>query len=177
MKAKFILGTVLVLLAAYGLAMPYLTIHEMRVAARERDAPALSAHIDFPGVRQSFKDQFKAVIDGKLSAESNDNVLAKIGAGFATVVVDGVIEFMVTPEGIQRLMSGAKPYEADERERGSTASRKNKPFANVSSRYVSLNRFVATVKTDEGEPIDFVLHRRGLGWKLAEIRLPLQDED
>lgn len=175
MKAKFILVTVLVLLAAYGLAMPYYTINEMRVAALERDAQALSAHIDFPGVRQSFKDQFKVVLHSKLPDKPNDNVLAKIGAGFATVVVDGVIDFMVTPEGIQRLMSGAKLYEADERERG--ASREDKPFANVSRRYASFNRFVATVKTDAGEPIDFVLHRRGLGWKLAEIRLPLQDED
>jgi hypothetical protein len=39
-----------------------------------------------------------------------------------------------------------------------------------------LNRFVATVKTEDGDEVDFVLHRRGLDWKLAEIRLPLQQD-
>jgi hypothetical protein len=178
MKTKFVVVTLLVLLAAGGLAMPYLTVNEMREAARERDAQALSAHIDFPSVRQGFKDQFKAVVDSKLGPQSSDNVLAKIGAGLATALVDGVIDFMVTPEGIQRLMSGEKPYEDDEPEaRAGSRGDEDGPFAKVSRRYESLNRFVATVKTDDGDPIDFVLQRRGLTWKLAEIRLPLQDAD
>jgi Protein of unknown function (DUF2939) len=172
MKTRFILVTALALLAAYGLAAPYLTVNEMRTAARERDAQTLAAHIDFPGVRQSFKDQFRRLIDSKLPAESSGNLLAKLGAGVATAVIDSAIEFMVTPEGIRRLMSGVKPYEEDTRERSSADGRK--PFASFTSGYESLNRFVATVKTDDGEPIDFVLHRRGLRWQLAEVRLPLQ---
>ena len=42
MKAKLILRTALVLLAAYALALPYLTINQMRTAARQRDAAALA---------------------------------------------------------------------------------------------------------------------------------------
>jgi len=176
MKFKYILVTVLVLAAACVFAMPYLTVNQMRVAARERDANALAAHIEFPSVRQSFKDQFKAVIDSRIFPQSKDNALARLGAGVATALVDGAIDFMVTPAGIQKLMSGAKPYEEADgaRRNDSQGAEPDEPFAAVTRHYESPNRFVATVETDDGDAIDFVLHRRGLSWKLAEIRLPLQ---
>ena len=176
MKVKLVIVAVLILGITYTLASPYLTINQMRAAARERDATALSAHIDFPSVRQSFKDQFKAVIDSKLFPQSQDNALARIGAGLATTLVDGAIDFMVTPDGIQQLMSGAKPYEEPgrARRRGSNDAADHGPFADLTRRYESLNRFVATVQTEDGEAIDFVLHRQGWRWTLGEIRLPLQ---
>ena len=175
MKGKFIALAVLVLAVAYGLAMPYFTVNDMRAAARERDAAALSAHIDFASVRQSFKDQFAAKVEGKLSAEPQ-NAFARVGADVLSNLLGGVIDMLVTPEGIRRLMSGVELYSGNERERQVQRNDRREPFANASRRYESPNRFVTTVKTEDGEPIDFVLHRRGLGWKLAEIRLPLQEE-
>lgn len=175
MKLKYLLVTVIVLLAGYLLATPYLTVNQMREAARARDANALAAYIEFPSVRRSFKAQFKAVIDNKVFPGAQDSALARIGAGVATALVERGIDFMVTPEGVQKLMSGAKVYEdGNARAEDADTAKQNEPFTDVARHYESLNRFVATVKTADGDDIDFVLQRRGLDWKLAEIRLPLQ---
>jgi hypothetical protein len=167
MKVKFILTALLVLGLGYAVTAPYLTVQEMRTAARQHDADALCAHIDFPSVRQSFKDQFDAAI----RPQSNDNVFATLGAVVAGAVLDRLIDFMVTPDGIRQLMSGVQPS-ADSAPRHT----RGEPFGEVSQHYASLDRFVATVRTDKGKPIDFVLQRHGLQWKVAEIRLPLHGQ-
>lgn len=167
MNVKRIIAILLVLGAGYLLATPYLVVNEMRTAARERDAVALAAHIDFESVRQSFKDQLNTAVRPR----SNDNVLATMGAMVAGAVAERLIDFMVTPEGLRQLMSGVAP--AADSAAGKPA---REPFEKVSRRYEALDRFVASVDTDEGKRIDFVLRRRGLQWQLAEIRLPQRAE-
>jgi hypothetical protein len=48
-----------------------------------------------------------------------------------------------------------------------------RPFDGAKYRYESLSRFTATVQDDSGRPIQFVMTRDGLNWKLSDIRLPL----
>ena len=173
MKLKGIVGLLLALVLGYGIAAPYLTINEMRAAARERNSAALAAHIDLPSVRQSFKDQFNAAIDDQLQPRSKDNPFAALGAALGAALASGLVErlidFMVTPDGIRQLMSGVQPS----LESSSEPGKEQPPFDHISRRYESLNRFSATVNTTDGKSIDFVLHRQGLAWKLAEVRLPL----
>jgi len=40
--------------------------------------------------------------------------------------------------------------------------------------YESLNKFVVRVKDERGHESKFVLRRRGLGWKLTEIIVPME---
>src|SRR5262245_4603074 len=106
MKLKLGITMAAVVALAYCFATPYLAVNAMREAARQRNAAALSAYVDFPAVRQSFKDQFNSAIDAKLQPKAKDNAFAAMGAMLAGAVVDRLIDFMVTPAGIRQLMSG-----------------------------------------------------------------------
>ncbi|MFM9107687.1 MAG: hypothetical protein ACKOWF_13425, partial [Chloroflexota bacterium] len=46
------------------------------------------------------------------------------------------------------------------------------PLADASMGYQSLDKFAVTVKDEESENIEFVLRRRGVGWKLTEVIVP-----
>ena len=92
-------------------AAPYITVHQIRDAAKRQDGEALSEHIDFPSIRQSFKDQANAAFakevlqDKKLRGHS----YAPIGMAIAGVMVERLIDAYVTPAGITILMSGDIP--------------------------------------------------------------------
>ena len=58
---KTVLGITAVLFAAYIVAAPYITVHQMSSAAENHNGEALSEHVEFPSVRQSIKDQMNAM--------------------------------------------------------------------------------------------------------------------
>lgn len=153
----------------YVAAMPYITIHQMKSAAETHDGEALSEHIEFPSVRQSLKDQMNAMFITKM-AENNElrgNPFAAVGTVFAEKMVDSMVNSVVTPTVVARLMSGEKTRAGQDLGRASSSGRK--PLADASMSYETLNKFVVAVKTDEGGEVKFVLRRRGLNWKLTEI--------
>jgi len=170
-KAKW-LAAVAVLVAAYIIAAPYITVYQMKAAAENRDGEALSEHVDFPSVRQSMKDQMNAIFMKQMSSnEMKDNPFAALGAAFASVMVDKMVDAYVTPAGITLQMKGEKPAAG---ESGQIGGETRKPFADVSMTYESLNKFVVTVNGDSGREGKFILRRRGIGWKLTEILMPLE---
>ena len=57
-------------------------------------------------------------------------------------------------------------------EDGKTAGNAADPLQQAQTRFESASRFTATAAGAEGEPVVFVFERRGLRWKLADIRLP-----
>ena len=93
-------------------------------------------------------------------------------------MVECLLDSFVTPAGITQLMAGEKmdvdqageaPSGVDDDE-----APHRQPFSDASMSYASLNKFVVKVKSDDGEQeAQFVLRRRGIGWKLTEIVLPL----
>lgn len=167
-----IVAVVGVLFAIYIAAAPYITVHQMKSAAESHDGEALSEHIDFPSVRQSLKDQMNAMFMKEMAKdEMKDNPFAALGAAFAGVMVDKMVEAYVTPAGITQLMAGEKPKPSEGRE--SDGSSRRKPLSDSSMSYESLDKFVVKVKGGTGEEGRFVLRRRGIGWKLTEIIIPL----
>ena len=172
-----IIGVVALLLAAYFYATPYITVHQMKSAAESRNGEALSEYIDFPSVRQSLKDQMNALFMKELGKDENmkDNPFAALGAAFAGVMVDKMVDASITPAGITQMMAGEKPSpklgkDADEPAEGTTLA---KPFHNTKSSYESLSKFVVRVNANTSDEGKFVLRRDGIGWKLTEIILPL----
>lgn len=160
------------LLAIYIGAAPYITVYQMKSAAESQDGEVLSEHIEFPSVRQSLKDQMNAMFMKEMAKdEMKDNPFAALGAAFAGVMVDKMVEAYVTPAGITQLMSGKKPKpkEGEETSSGST----KKPLSDASMSYESLDKFVVRVKGNNEEEAKFVLRRRGFGWKLTDIIIPL----
>jgi hypothetical protein len=168
-----ILAAIGALFAIYIAAAPYITVHQMKSAAESRDGEALSEHIEFPSVRQSLKDQMNAMFMKEMAKdEMKDNPFAVLGAAFAGVMVDKMVEAYVTPAGITQLMSGEKPKQVEGGGADSNSTRK--PLSDASMSYESMDKFIVKIKGNTGDEGKFVLRRRGIGWKLTEIIIPLE---
>lgn len=173
-KGKVVVGVAAAFFAIYVVAAPYITVFQMKSAAESHDGEALSEHIEFPSVRQSLKDQMNAMFAKKMAEDEDmkDNPFAALGAAFAGMMVDKMVDSYVTPAGITQLMAGEKPQPEENKESSTVSGQK--PLSDASMSYESLDKFVVTVKGDDGGEGKFVLRRRGLGWKLTDIIIPLE---
>jgi len=84
---------------------PFLTLHEMRSAAERKDAAALSAHIDFPALRDSAKHAVDAKIARKLAAKQRKNGGAFWAGVLISTLARDAIEKLVTSEGVVGLLA------------------------------------------------------------------------
>lgn len=158
------------LLATYVYVTPYITVYQMRSAAESDDAVALSAHIEFPTLRQGVKDQFNAVIAKETTGKMAGNPLAALGASFGSMLVDGMVNVYMTPAGVTELMKGDKPKLSPG---GGEKPRDKIAFEDVELGYAAWDRFTVAVPTEGAENSVFVLSRRGAGWMLTNIIMPL----
>lgn len=177
---KALAGLAVFLAAAYVVALPYITVYQIRQAVEMRDSVALSEHIDFPSVRLSLKEQLNAALMDKMqSDEMKDNPFAALGMMLAGPLVDKVLEAYVTPAGIGKLLSGEKPSVKNAKkirsETESVASNttstgeqttEEKPLAEVSLGYKTSSRFEVE---DKKKGVRVVLRRTGLTWKVTDI--------
>ncbi len=168
-------------LVAWTAAGPYMTLRAIGNAAQDRDARALAKQVDFPALRGSLKAQLTDRIVREAGDGAHDNPLAALGLTVATGLAGGLVDAMVTPLGLGAMMEGRRTWDrvgnvpppvGDP----SDAASRPRPLQGAEHRFESLSRFTATVHDDQGRPVVFVLTRRGLAWKLSDIRLPLQDE-
>lgn len=172
MNKRMMITVVGALFAIYVAAAPYITVYQMKSAAENHDGEALSEYIDFPSVRQSFKDQMNAMLITEMAQDEKmkDNPFAAFGAAFSGVMVDKMVDAYVTPAGITQLMSGEKPKPAEAN--GADSSSGRKIFSDASMSYESLNKFLVIVKGGTDKEGKFILRRHGIGWKLTEIIIP-----
>lgn len=179
-KGKLLLGMAAVFVVAYIAAAPYITVYQMKSAAESHDGEALSEHIDFPSVRQSLKDQMNVMFAKEMVKDKDmkDNPSAALGTAFAGMVVNKMVDAYVTPAGITQMMVGENPKPAPNNTSTQPATPSEgaarKPWANASVGYESLNKFVVKIKDEKGGEIKFVFRRRGIGWKLTQIMIPLE---
>lgn len=173
---KIALGIAAGIFAIYVAAAPYITVYQMKSAAESHDGEALSEHIEFPSVRQSLKDQMNAMFAKNMTEDEQmrNNPFAALGAAFAGMMVDKMVDAYVTPAGITQLMAGDKPKPSTKKKEGSSNGSDREPFADASMGYESLDKFVVRVKNKDGGEEKFVLRRRGLDWKLTDILIPLE---
>lgn len=163
------------MLLIYVAAAPYITVHQIASAAEDKDGEAMAEHIDFPSVRQSLKDQMNAMMMKETSSpEMQDNPFAALGVAFAGVLVDKMVDAYITPAGITQLMKGEKPAPASGGSSDTESGQKKEPFEDASMSYESFSKFAVTVRDDPENEIRFILRRRGLGWQLTEILIPMK---
>lgn len=167
-----IIGAISFAIVGYIVAAPYITVHQMKSAAKNHDAEALSEYIEFPSVRQSLKDQMNALVLKEMGSDQmKDNPFAALGATFAGVMVDKMVDAYVTPSGITQIMAGEKPGTESENQTSNGSA--NEPLSDASMKYESLNKFVVNVGNANEKTGKLVLRRNGIGWKLTEIIIPL----
>ena len=90
-----------VLLAAY-FGSVYLFLGSLPGALRSGDAARIEDKVDFPAVRQSLKGQLSAAIAQKFSSdpEMKDNPFKGLGALFAPIMIERMIDAYCTPDFI-----------------------------------------------------------------------------
>lgn len=167
---------VLVLLLGYVAAGPYLTIHAIREAVRNEDSRALSRQVDFPALRASLRLQLADAIVREAGSDVQSNLLGAIGLRLAGSAAGTGVDMMVTPVGLSALMRGQRLWSlagGAPLSRTDTDPTRATPLKDAHYRYQSPSRFTATVRDDRDRPIEFVLTRQGLRWRLSDIRLPL----
>ncbi len=169
---KKTLVVVAALLIGWAIASPYVVSQQMKSAAEARDGEALSDHIEFPTLRQNFKDQLNAAMAKEMSKEVEDNPFAALGAAFGTMMVEGMVDAYVTPASITEMMKGEAPNEAKKQGSSESAKREN-AFRDAKLSYKAWDKFSISVPTEDGEVTKFILQRRGIGWKLTNIVIPM----
>ena len=177
MKKWIVLVVVsLLALATYTVAGPYLTVRAIRSAVQARDSDALARQVDFPALRTSIKAQLSDRLVRNAGADMQANPFGAFGLSIATGMLDGVVNAMVTPVGLDAIMEGRKVWENVDRDLSPPASSASappvEPLHGAVGRYESLSRFTATIRQRNGQPVVFVLTRNGVQWRLSDIRLP-----
>ncbi|WP_019672672.1 DUF2939 domain-containing protein [Psychrobacter lutiphocae] len=166
---------VIVIIAIYLYASPYLVLRNIKNAAVEGNADVLSDYIDFPSVKQSLKDQINAQIMEDVAKEDTDGFEA-LGAMMASAMIDSIVDKIVTPDGLALMVQGKKPL-FDESDAETSASDSpdtadNRPNIDYKTSYVNYKTFKVTLLNENGsDPVDIIMRRDGLSWKVTRIAL------
>lgn len=173
-KVSILIAGLLVLIAGYLYASPYLALNGIKNAVQEQDAEKLSSYIDFPSVKQGVKEQFKAKIAKEMVLEDNNNGFEALGSMFATAMIDPLVDGLITPEGIAALMAEKKDQNSTE---ATTQEESNESDDLVyETGYDSFSDFHVNLGNPEvDKTVKVMLHRDGLSWKIVDIDFPLDD--
>ena len=139
---------IVVVICGYLYATPYLALNNIKKAAEAGDTEKLSTYIDYPSVRQSFKDQMNAMMMKEMANQKDDG-FAALGAMLASTMVDKMIDGLVTPEGMTLMLQGKDLKDSAEQSMGgqdSSNQEKEEPKPEYEAGYTSLNDFEVVIK-------------------------------
>ena len=170
------IGAVVVVTGYYYVA-PQLAVRGLETAIRERDAAALDERVDFAHLRENLKGQLSAMMVKETAPALKDNPLGVLATGFASIFVGGMVESLVTPDGLAALAGGSQllldspegPWTGPD---GRPTYSMDHLFDNSRLRLDSPNRFSVWVPNTNGGETRFVFGRSGLSWRLISIFLP-----
>lgn len=162
---KLLLVAIVVLAISCFIAIPYITVHKIKVAVEKGDEELLLKHIDLPSVRQNLKDQIKTMLLRKMSEEGSP--FTPYDVPYVLELADRGIDTYVTPEGIAKIIRGRrldlKEYPQLENDPI------GEPFRDARLSFRSPSEFVIVTRNEEGKEVHFVLRRQGIDWNLSEI--------
>ncbi len=181
-KSLALLAAVLIGLAAYVAAGPFLAVNGLRTAVKSQDTAALARHVDFPTLRSNLRAQLDDYLLRQAGPDVQSNPFGAFALRIAGGVTGGAVDALLTPAGIGAVLGGRSLWH---RGSGAGINRSDSyahtappdPFKDARYRFESTSRFTATVPDRSGDPVVFVLSREGLRWKLTDIRLPLFGAD
>lgn len=173
-------GSILAAVLVGWLALsPYVVVWRLQSAAKNQNADALSALVDFESVRSSLKAHLHSQW---LDTAADQNGFAALGSAIGAMLVDSIIDRFVTPHGFAALMRNP--------ERGTETEEAPGPpdgviddisASGIETRkaYESPNRFVfeTWVTSMDDQRVGFTLKRKVLSWRVSGLRLPLAPPD
>lgn len=173
-KLVAIVVGVVLLLAGWVAAGPWLTVNAIKDALRNQDSTALAEQVDFPALRTSLKHQLADRLVRDAGAEMQSSVLGAVGLRMATGATSLAVDATVNPAGLAALMEGRAIWRqvGDDFAPPAPGDTGREPLRDARYRYLSPSRFSITVQDASGAPLAFILTRQGLRWRLTDVRLP-----
>lgn len=162
MKTRILL--VIVLVAGYMFASPYITANRMLKALRNHDGETLSGYIDFDAVQQGLRKQLQHLLEQPVPTRLGAMVLTAIGAPLQKVTVDEIIGLVVTAESLTVFLGKLEDHKQTDVPQDL--------LVDISMGWRGLGRFAITIKRND-RAVDFILERRGFSWQLIDALLPL----
>lgn len=138
-------GMVVVLLAAYTVAQPWVAARALEAALASRDKEALRELVDFPLLKENLKEELPVYARSR----ATDKETADFVAGMTSMLAGSAMDEAITPSGLMDL--GIKS------DSGAAHS------------YESMTKFTATYPGSAGKPLTFVLRRQGFHWRVTDI--------
>lgn len=164
---KLIIILLLLAAATFGgwyFGAPLWTLYQISEAAKARDSDRLSAYVDFPALRRNFGAELSARLQRRIDAPQT-GVLQRLRARAALALTDQAVAATVNPNMVRLMFTASE-----------TAERIRPPVRvepmNAEMVRDSFDAF--SIRADNGGVLIF--ERRGLGWRLAGIRLPPETE-
>lgn len=149
---------------------PYLAINNLKDAVAKKDYETVSSYIDFTSLKESIKTQLNASLTKNAAAKGEDSFISIMAKAFIAPMVDA----MVTPENMTRIIGGKDPIIDKADEQKILASDVDEKV-DMSMGYKDFNTFSVDVKSSK-KTITFIFHRDGLfSWKLAALKLPEEE--
>ena len=174
-----------VLLGAYYAASPWLTVNKLKQAFEKKDTRQIGKIIDFPELREDFKEVAKATVMKNAAKELEGNPFAALGMMMANALIDPLIDSVISPAGLQALLStGEMSVQPSDvlNENNSWSSKestteefKPSPDLSVKMNYTDLNEFKIELNNKKviAEPISLFMEREGFAdWKVTGIDIP-----
>ncbi len=173
---KYLLPALLLSLVGYLLVSPYLALYQFKAALDNKDTAALDSRINYPPLRDSLKSQMKHALASNIASRSHggSDAFASLGMGLAMMVIEPMVDSMVSPQGLAGLMrdnSLRRPSSGSSGDSTGDASPKHDPFAGASTHYRRWDQLDVIVPRPAGD-ITLIFRRDTLRWKLSDILLP-----
>ena len=170
---KFIITLSSLIVIGLGLYLasgPFITIHGIKSSIKEKDSDRLSTYIEFDLLKKNLKEQFNTEMLKITSADPDKNPLGMMVAGFASQVVDGLLDVYLTPSSIALLLEGEKPDPYRSFNHQKPAKKEAvEALEEYTTKFVSHDRFYVYTKGSHDQEIKIILQRFGLDWKMTNI--------
>ena len=186
----------MVLAAAYF--HPYWAFYKVQTAVDSQNTQKLSQWVDYSDLNRNVQSQLDAQWSEISSAKISKTPYAKLADSDGRAQVNKMTSALVTPEAVMDFAKGETDLIGSwSRESSKTPSvggskdpldglgldmesvnqvldSVNGVLAQGELRYAGINSFVATIKTANGDILDFMYERKGIDWKLSGITLPVE---
>ena len=173
MNRKGLASSIALLTLAAGLlyASPYITLFMIKRAIETKSATEIEKFIDFPDIRDSLRTQLADFLQEEASKDKEAPALAQLSAGIGSALGTTIIDALVKPGNLQKLLDGENVTDSDDSHSFPPLTDIIESRKPISFGYKSFDIFEVKLK-DSQVVSSFDLERRNLfSWKVVGIGL------
>lgn len=167
---------ILVFIAVVELG-PFYAIHQIRQGLVQQDAARLASAVDFPALKANIKVQLEGFLAGQSPTDIKKKPFAAFAMSFASKVVDGMVDAVVSPQGLAALLHGINPSKSwqtkGSKSAETTAADSGDILKDATYRFDSPNQFSVWINGEGDSRFQFIFIRTGLSWKLSNVIFPV----